>query len=91
MSTRETSVFVPGLLELMGYGTISRTEVEPYAQLVRRNALRPFSGLYPPLGSLALRVAQPINDEPINVNILLPHHYAGLCRPPGEIAHRQNF
>ena len=38
MSTREKSVFVPGLLELMRYGRISGTEIEPYPHRVRWNA-----------------------------------------------------
>ena len=62
--TREKSVFVPGLLELMGYGRISGTAVEPCPHRVRRNAPRPFAGLSPPRVSLALRAAQPINDKP---------------------------
>ena len=48
MSTREKSIFVPGLLELMGYGRISGTAVEPCPHRVRRNAPRPFAGLSPP-------------------------------------------
>ena len=52
--TREKSVPVPGLLELMGYGRISGTAVEPCPHRVRRNAPRPFAGLSPPRVSLAL-------------------------------------
>ena len=65
VSTRDKSVFVPGLLELMGYGRISGTAVEPCPHPVRRNARRPFAGLSPPRVSLALRDAQPLNDEPM--------------------------
>ena len=65
VSTREKSVFVPGLLELMGYGRISGTAVEPYPHLVRRNAPRPFAGLSPTRVSLAIRAAQPLNDKPM--------------------------
>ena len=38
----------------------------PYPHRVRRNALRPFAGLSPPRVSLALRVAQPLNDTPMS-------------------------
>ena len=65
VSTREKSVFVPGLLELTGYGRISGTAVQPCPHRVRRNAPRPFAGLSPPRVSLALRAAQPINDKPM--------------------------
>ena len=65
MSTREKSVCVPGLLELMGYGRISGTAVEPCRHRVRRNAPRPFAGPSPPRVSLVLRAAQPINDKPM--------------------------
>ena len=65
VSTRGKSVFVPGLLELMGYGRISGTAVEPYPHLVRRNTPRSFAGLSPPRVSLALRAAQPFNDKPM--------------------------
>ena len=65
VSTREKSVFVPGLLGLVGYGRISGTAVEPYPHRVLRNALRPFADLSPPRVSLALRVAQTINDKPM--------------------------
>ena len=57
VSTREQSVFVPGLLELMGYRRISGTAVQPCSHRVRRNAPRPFAGLSPPRVSLALRAA----------------------------------
>ena len=49
----------------MGYGRISGTAVEPCPHWVRRNPPRPFAGLSPPRVSLALRAAQPINDEPM--------------------------
>ena len=65
VSTREKSVFVPCLLELMGHGRISGTAVEPCPHRVRRNAPRPFAGLSPPRVSLTLRAAQPINDKPM--------------------------
>ena len=65
VSTWEKSVFVPGLLELMGYGRVSGTAVEPYPNRVRRNAPLPFAGLSPPRTSLALRAAQPLNDKPM--------------------------
>ena len=68
LSTREKSVFVPGLLELMGYGRISGTAVEPCPYRVRRNAPHPFAGLFPPRVSLALRAAQPINDKPMRLD-----------------------
>ena len=55
VSTWEKSVFFPGLLELMAYGRISGTEMEPYPHRVRRNAPPPFAGLYPPRVSLALQ------------------------------------
>ena len=64
VSTREKSIFVPGLLELMGFGGVFGTAVEPYPHRVRRNAPRPFAGLSPPRVSLALRAAQPLNDKP---------------------------
>ena len=56
VSTRETSVFVPSLLELIGYGRISGSAVESYPHRVRRNA---------PRVSLALRAAHPLNDKPL--------------------------
>ena len=65
VSTREKSVFVPGLLELMGYGRISGTAMGPYAHRVRRNAPRPFAGLSPPRVFLALRAAQTLNEKPM--------------------------
>ena len=66
VSTREKSVFVPGLLELMGMkGFISGTARGPCPHRVRRNAPRPFAGLSPPRVFLALRVAQPLNDKPM--------------------------
>ena len=65
VSTREKSVFVPGLLGLMGYGRNSETAVEPDLHRVRRNAPRPFAGLSPPRVSLPLRAARPLNDSPI--------------------------
>ena len=65
VSTREKSVFVPGLLELMGYARVSGTAAEPYPHRVRRNAPRSFAGLSPPRVSPALRAAQPINDKPV--------------------------
>ena len=55
----EKSIFVLGLLEVMGYGKISGTAV------VRRNAPSPFACLSPPRMSLALRAAQPLNDKPM--------------------------
>ena len=69
MSTREKSVFVPGLLELMGNvwkdfcngdgALTSSAASEPPPQL---------TGLHPPRVSLALlRGAQPINEK-VNVN-----------------------
>ena len=64
-STQEKSVFVPGLLELMEYGRISGTGVEPFFHRVRRNAPPPLAGLHPPGVSLALRAAQPIDDKPM--------------------------
>ena len=63
VSTWEKSVFVPGLLALMGYGRISGTAMGPYPHRVRRNAPRPFAGQSPPRVSLALRAAQPLNDK----------------------------
>ena len=65
MSTREKSDFVPGLLELMGYGRVYGTAVELCPHRVRRNAPRPFAGPSPPRVSLALLAAQPINDKPM--------------------------
>ena len=65
MLTREKSVFVPGLLELMGYERISGTAVEPYPYRVRRNSPRPSAGLSSPRVSLALRAAQPLIDKPM--------------------------
>ena len=65
VSTREKSVFVPGLLELMGNGRISGPAVEPCPHRVRRSAHRLFAGLSPPRVSLALRAAQAINDKPM--------------------------
>ena len=65
VSTWEKSIFVPGLLELMGYGRISGTVMRPYPHRVRQNAPRPFAGLSPPRVSLVLRVAHPINDKPM--------------------------
>ena len=67
VSTQEKSVFVPGLLELMDYGRISGTAVEPCPHRVRRNAPHPFAGLSPPRVSLALRAAQPLNDKPMSI------------------------
>ena len=46
VSAGEKSVFVPGLLELMGYGRISGTGMKPYPHRVRRNAPSPLPGLY---------------------------------------------
>ena len=57
VSTREKTVFVPGLLKLMGCGRISGTAMEPYPHRVRRNAPRPFAGLSPPRVPLTLRDA----------------------------------
>ena len=57
--------FVPGLLELMGYGRIFGTAMGPYAHRVRRNAPRPFAGPSPRRVSLTLRAAQPLNDKPM--------------------------
>ena len=65
VSTRKKSVFVLGLLALMGYGRISGTTMGPYPHGVRRNAPRPFAGLSPHRMSLALRAAQPLNDKPM--------------------------
>ena len=65
VSTRDKSVFVPGLLEVMRYERISGTAVEPCRHRVRRNAPRPFAGLFSPRVSLALRAAQPINGKPM--------------------------
>ena len=67
VSTRETSVFVPCLLELMEYVRISGTAVNPCPHRVRRNAPNPFAGLSPPRVSLALRAAQPLNDKPMSI------------------------
>ena len=67
VSTREKSVFVPGLLELMGYGRISETAVETYPHCVCRNAARPFADLSPPRVSLALRAVQILNDKPMGI------------------------
>ena len=47
VSTRENSVFFTGLLELMEYGKIYGTSVEPCLHRVRRNASRPFAGQSP--------------------------------------------
>ena len=85
VSTREKSVFVPGLMELMGYERISRTVVEPYPHRVHRNAPRPFVGLSPPRVSLSLRAAQPINDFfVIFTHIYFPASWTSRrhrCRP----------
>ena len=66
--TREKSVFGPGSLQLMGYGRICVTAVEPCTHRVRRNAPRPFVGLSPPWVSLALRAALTINDKPMRLD-----------------------
>ena len=68
VSTREKSVFIPGLLELMGHGRICRTAVEPYHHRVRRNAPREFAGLFPPRVSLAIRAQQTIDVKPLWVD-----------------------
>ena len=60
--------FVPGLLELMGYGRISGTEVERCPHRVLRGAPRPFDGISPPRVSLTLPAAQPINDKPTEID-----------------------
>ena len=65
VSTREKSVFVLGLLALMGYGKISATVMRPYPYWLRRNAPRTFAGLSPPRVFLAQRGAQPLNDKSI--------------------------
>ena len=65
VSTREKSVFVDGVSELMEYGRISGTAVKPCPHRVRRNAPRPFACLSPPRLFFALRAAQPINDKPM--------------------------
>ena len=64
VATREKSVFVPGLLALVGYGRVSGTAMGPYLHRGRRNASRPFAGLSPQRVYLALRAAQPLNDKP---------------------------
>ena len=65
VSTREKSVFVPGLLALVGYGKIYGTGMGPYLHRVRRNAPCTFDGLSPPRVFLAQRGAQPLNDKPM--------------------------
>ena len=65
VSTREKSVVIPSLLELMGYGRISVTAVELCPHRVRQNAPRPFAGLSHPRVSLALRAGQSTNDNPM--------------------------
>ena len=66
VSTREKSGFVPGLLELMEYGRIYGTGVEPYPHWVRWKAPPPLlAGLFPSRVALALRATQPINDKPM--------------------------
>ena len=88
VSTREKSVFVLDLLELMGYGRISGTAVEPCPHRVRRNASRPFAGLSPP-GCLRLYELT-ANQRYANVN-RLSYHHAGLCRPARETGYRLRF
>ena len=66
VSTQEKSGLVLGLLELIGYGMISRAGWSPI--LTRCVGTPPppqLAGLYPPRVSLALRVAQRINDKPM--------------------------
>ena len=63
VATQEKSVFVPGLLALIGYGRIYGTAMGPYPHRVRRNAPRTFAGLSPPRVSIAQQGAQPLNDK----------------------------
>ena len=52
VSTWEKSAFVPGLLELMEYGRISGTGMEPYPHRVSRDALPPIGWPIPsPVGA----------------------------------------
>ena len=65
VSTREKSVFVPGLLALIGYGRISGTAMGPYLHRVRLNVPRTFAVVSPPWASLSQRGSQPLNDKPM--------------------------
>ena len=84
VSTQEKSVFVPGLLELMGYGKYFRNGNGAYPHWVRRNAPPPLAGLYPLRVSLALRAAQPINDKPIFIHSSSHTISCGGCVDPRD-------